>query len=111
MYNKNVIKKTNGYGVQGDVPIIKRDQLPDGCKPRSGNVLREGESTGHHHVILAEPWTYQLYDAPDGMLWMELFAEVEIAHPEHGVLIYPPGIYIVPEQVEYDGFEDRLVLD
>lgn len=111
MYRNDFVKQTDGYGVQGDVPIVRRDALPEGCKPRAGNVLRLGEVTGHHHVILAEPGQYQLYDAPDGVLWMELFADVRIAHQQHGTLLFPAGVYVVPDQVEYDGAEERRVLD
>lgn len=111
MYRDDFTQNTNGFGVQGDVPIVRRDALPAGCKPVKGNILRDGEVTGHHHIVDASVEKFQLYTSPTGELWMELFADVAIRHQEHGTLIMPPGVYVIPEQVEYDGAEERRVLD
>jgi hypothetical protein len=107
----NFTQISKGYAVQGDVPIIRKDKLPENCKPVKGNVLRSGEVTGHHHVVEAQETDFQLYQTPQGELWMELFGEAEITHQEHGTIVVPTGIYVVPEQVEYDGAEERRVLD
>lgn len=97
--------------VQGDVPIVKRNCLPEGCKPIKGNILRDGEVTGHHHIVDAPPTAFQLYTTPAGELWMQLFQNVAIRHQEHGTLIMSPGVYVIPVQVEYDGAEERRVMD
>jgi len=110
MYRDDFTQWTNGFGVQGDVPIIRRDKLPENAKPIPGNVLRSGKSTGHHHIIDAPPDHYQLYDV-DGVLWMELFQPCPLKHQTHGTLIFQPGVYVVPDQVEYDGEDERKVED
>ena len=106
------LKPTDGYAVQGDVPLIKRDKIPANLAPVKGNILRYGEVTGHHHVVDAPPDTFQLYADDHGtVLAMELFGPVAIRHQEHGTIELPPGVYVIPEQVEYDGAEERRVLD
>lgn len=107
MYRTDIVKHTNGFGVQGDVPIVRR-QPPEGLKPIAGKTLRLGEATGHHHVVDGE---CQLYEAPTGELWMQLFSNCKIQHQEHGVLVFEPGWYVVGDQIEYDGEEERRVLD
>ena len=111
MYRNDVTKNTDGYGVQGDVPIIRRAQLPPNARPIQGKTLRLGEVTGHHHIVDGECQLYHVADGPRVELWVEFFSDVKINHQEHGTLLFPAGVYIVPEQVEYDGAEERRVLD
>ena len=112
MYADFYTQKTDGYGVQGDVPIVKRDKLPEGAKKINGNILRLGEVTGHHHIVDGPCQLYEV-DQPNksAELWVEFFGDVAVKHHEHGTLLFPAGVYVVPDQVEYDGEEERRVLD
>lgn len=110
--NDFTLTPNDGYAVQGDVPFIRRDKVPGNLKPVKGNILRYGEVTGHHHVVDASPDLFQLYADDRGtVLAMELFGQVAVRHQEHGTIILPAGVYVIPEQVEYDGAEERRVLD
>ena len=113
MYRDDItLNPDNGYAVQGDVPFVKRDKIPFGLKPVQGNILRLGEVTGHHHLVDAPPDLFRLYADDHGIvLAMELFGQVAIRHQEHGTIILQAGVYVIPEQVEYDGSEERRVLD
>ena len=107
MYRDDYVVDSSGFAVQGDVPIVPIEAVPVGAVPVSGNIIREGEATGHHHVAVGE---VQLYETPDGLV-AEFFSEVAIKHQEHGTIIMPAGIYWFPMQVEYDGEEERRVYD
>jgi hypothetical protein len=112
MYRDDFTVTPDLNAVQGDVPFIKRDKVPEGLKPVKGNLIRLGEVTGHHHIVDAPATDYQLYaDDRGAILAMELFSTVSIRHQEHGTVTLPAGVYVIPEQVEYDGAEERRVLD
>lgn len=93
---------------QGDVNIIKTLQRPVKLKELEGDVIREGEATGHAHRIVGTDFT--LYHVAE----MEevLFAEIKsddcaVVHEEHGTIELPVGEYMFSPTVEYDHFADR----
>lgn len=94
---------------QGDV-LVKPATLPQGSKRWKGNVLAEGEATGHKHVVVGDGVTVfshnnRLYfEAPNGAM---------IQHLEHNPISVPPGTYLVQIVRDYDHFaeEVRQVVD
>ena len=96
---------------QGDVLLVRVEQLPEGAvatKAETPIVLAEGEATGHAHVVRdgarlasvtrSRRWaaplttTYLVVDAVDG-------ATVE--HEEHSPIALAQGVYEVRRQREY----------
>lgn len=100
---------------QGDVVLKVRSALPAGAKivkpgPR-GNVLAEGEATGHAHCIA--PDAAILYEDATGTLWLKVDAEASLVHEEHHAQTIAPGVYEIGKVREYDPFEQsvRFVAD
>lgn len=99
---------------QGDVLLIKRNELPKDAKPvaeENGRIiLLRGEVTGHHH-------SFAVADGVKGFqvgekLWVEVPKAAPLEHQEHDTIPVPEGIYEMAEQVEDDGLEDaRAVAD
>lgn len=110
---------------QGDVLLIKVDALPlDQMwnrqkqtvqeiayhrSPVKGNILAEGEVTGHHHVAEGNVSVFTI-DWGRQMFAIAKEAAV-ITHPEHASIAIEPGIYQVVRQREYDGTGVRNVRD
>ena len=108
--------KTNKLGAfQGDVVIhkIAGNKIPADAEPTKNRIVAYGEATGHHHMIEGECDVYE-----------NLFGfAVKVAEPntatlvhiggEHETIEMTPGTYWIPKeaQVEYDGAEERRVLD
>lgn len=112
--------KTNRFGaVQGDVPIIKIAKLSDNAKKTNNRTVAYGEVTGHHHTIYGECEVYETKREIEGQLFPGLEVvvteTVELRHQEHDTIEMIPGIYFIPspghQQVEYDGENERRVLD
>ena len=105
---------------QGDVLLMRVSALPDGAKeqPRVDNeriVLEYGEVTGHAHAVLdADAALYNIVDEAERVAAQYLVVRgvgVDLVHEEHGTITLPPGIYQRWFQQEYDGEEERRVLD
>jgi len=97
---------------QGDVGLVKVDTLPEGgetvVRINGRLVIKEGEKTGHSHTITA-PYV-KMIETADARYIVSKRA-FKVFHQEHEVAFMPPGIYEVPEQVEYVAQEIRRVLD
>lgn len=112
--------KTNKLGgVQGDVPILRIEKMPKGAKPTARRIVALGETTGHHHEIVGE---VQCFDATHNLFKgiVVVVAEDKPAHlvhnsgGEHYTIEMAPGLHFIPtqiQQVEYDGANERRVLD
>lgn len=124
---------------QGDVLLLRVDALPSGCieAPDQAKkiVLAWGEVTGHHHRIadhrivkvpqatpgaadeIAEATIARaktrarLLVAPNGERFLQVDDTVTLKHEEHTAHPIPPGIYQLPQQVEYQPTELRRVAD
>jgi hypothetical protein len=115
---------------QGDVALMLVASLPAGCSavPLDNGriVLAYGEVTGHAHAISdhaerIDPRTQEiaeaaiararLWRAPSGERYLEVKEAVTLRHEEHTQHVIPPGIYQVPQQVEYSPAELRRVAD
>lgn len=118
---------------QGDVLLTPVEKMPSGCTLIDGQekkiVLAWGEVTGHHHRIedhVATPGAAgeiaeaaierakskaRLWAAPDGSRYLEVTETVTLRHEEHTAHTLHPGIYHLPQQVEYTPAELRRVAD
>lgn len=122
---------------QGDVALVRVERLPEGCievpNDRGRIVLAYGEVTGHAHAIadhrvaarptpaaadeiaeaaIARAKTRaRLVVAPDGQRYLEVSEPVSLKHEEHTAHEIPPGVYLLPTQVEYTPAELRRVED
>ena len=88
---------------QGDVLLVKVGALPVGAKditPTEGRgVLKHGEATGHAHAI-KERTKVRLWDA-GAERFLQVLESVALRHEEHAPVMLEPGIYHLPEQVEW----------
>lgn len=111
-------EKTAGAMRQGDVIIIPCDptQITKAHKPESLEggriVLAHGEVTGHAHAIRKPGPAMCLLRAEgisDRVLSLDTDALLE--HEEHGAIALGPGTYIVRQQREWTGEDERQVAD
>jgi len=94
--------------LQGDVGIVRIPKLPEGLKRMENNIVALGEVTGHHHILETEA---EVYTDAVGNLFALVDQPVKIQHHEHAAITLVPGCYAISQQVEYDGAEERRVLD
>ena len=103
--------------VQGDVPIRKIESIPSGAKKTKRCIVAYGEATGHHHTLVGECELYetQVEMFPGIVFVVPKNSQVELTHPEHDTIVFAEGVWFVPDpgyqQVEYDGENERRVLD
>lgn len=98
----------------GDLRVTRIDQMPANVKQVEGNVLAEGEVTGHFHRLEG---TATLYKSETDELFFQLMDNCMLNHEEHNKTKLPngertadpiqlePGVYKVQRQDEYDQFE------
>ena len=116
MYNqKNPVIANHIGAVQGDVPIVRIDDLPQNAVKSKSRIVALGEATGHHHIIDGTVKEAEIYTDAIGNLFALVKKEVKVLHQEHAPVILEPGVYRFGldgfQQVEYDGEEERRVLD
>lgn len=94
---------------QGDC-LIETCAVPARAKARNGNVLAEGEATGHAHRVEGEA---ELLELGRRLFLRVLRGDCRVVHEEHGPITVPPGEYEVRRVREYDHFaeEARAVMD
>lgn len=98
----------------GDVMLLQVQALPKGCKEQhrdSEIVLARGEVTGHAHRLLTQAQPAITFLAPDGSIYLQVGETATLTHEEHGTQTVAPGIYLIPQQVEYSPAQIRRVLD
>ena len=103
------MKTFDKIAAQGDMMLIRIDQLPDDAKPakaENGAFILTHSETGHHHVVMERP-TVRLFSAMD-QFRSYLVVEDQPAVLEHlrttdthEALEIKPGIYEVRRQREY----------
>ena len=117
--------QANALGaVQGDVPILRVAAISDGAKATARRIVALGETTGHHHALVGECQVYEVTRSLAGQLFPGLEVVVTEGQPvhiehnsdgDHAAIEMTPGIYFIPapgyQQVEYDGADERRVLD
>lgn len=101
---------------QGDVALVPvlLSSLPAGAKdvtPQNGDViLKSGEVTGHAHRI-AKGANVRLWSA-GAERFLQVIGRSALTHEEHATIDIAPGLYHIPEQVEWtDEQEHRVVAD
>ncbi len=103
------MKNVDNIGAQGDMLLIRVDQLPDGLVERKAlngqHVLAHSE-TGHHHTVTAKG--VGVFDVPDDGMVCYLRIEgdpVDIVHHRthdtHETLVLRSGLWRVQRQREY----------
>lgn len=101
----------NFYYQQGDVLVVPVEKFPSDdlttIEPSfRGNILAEGESTGHAHVM--SPQTTRLLSDRYDHVFLEVFEATVLKHEEHGAITIDPGLYEVGRIREYDPFEEEI---
>jgi len=91
---------------QGDILIIRIEEIPAAAKKLNHRILAEGEATGHAHKLIDG----DLFDM-DGILYFELAQETDLIHQEHAKITIEPGNYQVIRQREYNPERIRYVSD
>jgi len=82
-----------------------------------GGVIREGETTGHKHVVnggvlqtletrhmgyMLGEGIHEYINLPEGEMFLSSDDKITITHPEHKELTLDKGAYVVRIQREYD---------
>jgi hypothetical protein len=93
---------------QGDLLIVKVDELPENSVLQNHRVLAEGEATGHKHELDSG----ELYEK-EGTLFFRVPEDQKttLTHQEHGPITFISGIYKVIRQREYEPRGWRRVAD
>jgi hypothetical protein len=98
--------------------LLIKSYKPTGKLKKIGSfnsfVLAEGETTGHRHLITAEPKTkFNVYQNENGQYVLELESGVELTHEEHNKINILPDMYVVGNEQEYNYFalESQKVQD
>jgi len=96
------------YYQHGDVIITKINKLPDNAKivkPKaSGNILADGESTGHAHVV--DPTKTVMYSVGTA-LYLVVKERATVTHEEHKPIDIDEGVYEIGRVQEYDHFAEE----
>lgn len=103
---------------QGDVIIIRATAKAKTAEhkvvPREGGrvVLAHGEVTGHAHAIRTPGVALLAREGiSDRVLTVGRDLEALLEHEEHGSIALGPGTYIVRQQREWTGEDERVVQD
>lgn len=99
----------------GDVSLYEVDSMPIGETKKVGSfICALGETTGHKHVLTAEPQTLiEILEAPNGRRYLKLNGQAQLTHEEHKTITVLPGIYEQRQEREFDWFQmaTRRVVD
>jgi hypothetical protein len=92
---------------RGSIRKLKKDKIKH---EEGGNVLFEGEVTGHAHRATDD---VKFFTDQFGNRFMETARKTTIAHEEHKPITVPKGIYLLDQVREKDHFaeEVRRVMD
>ena len=96
---------------QGDVLLVPA-QLPAGAiqtETQGDVILAYGEVTGHAHRI-RESTKVRMWSA-GAERFLQVMEQTALTHEEHAPVTLQPGIYRLPQQVEYTPQEVRRVAD
>jgi len=95
------------FARQGDVLIFKVGKRRKKMEEVKEFVLREGEVTGHKHVLVKDrPETKIRISRDERGYYIEVLGgNAKIVHEEHLPITLEPGNYFVSFQREYDPLE------
>lgn len=95
---------------QGDVLFKQIDEFPEGeRKEKEGNVVYEGEGSGHFHSIGAGA-IFSLFFVDNKLFVENQKNNIVIEHQEHNPIELPSGKWEIDRTNEYDWvkhFEDK----
>lgn len=92
----------------GDLLLRQIEELPKGLKKLQSNILAEGEFTGHHHKIVADPIDLTLYEDAQGRKYFKLDKDANLTHQEHETITVKKGLYFVDIEQEFDPFQETI---
>lgn len=97
-------------GRHGDLAIDRVQELPKGLKKiTNGNILAEGEATGHHHKLVAEPnCEVNVFVDENGNKYFEVIGKAKLTHQEHKTITIHEGYYRVQIEKEFDPWAEEL---
>ena len=102
------MKKFEKVAAQGDVMIIRIDDLPDHLMevlPEDGKHVVAHSETGHHHTIVASRVKYFRPDEDAFTGYVSVKEETPLVHERgfdtHESIQLPPGNYMLRRQREY----------
>lgn len=98
---------------QGDVLLVRVDEVPSAAKKNPTNIVAYGEVTGHVHEVFGGEVRIDdngtLFITSDGKLTtLEHVHQGTRTKADHKKLDIPAGTYKVVPQVEYDAFADAV---
>lgn len=102
---------------QGDLLLIKADEIPKSAKPKKTNIIIEGEATGHAHrlqngqILISKKKDSTFPYEEHETMWIKALKGAVIVHEEHGPIPLEIGLYMIVRQREWDDEKERLVLD
>lgn len=96
----------------GDLIIKPIKNIPGNCKfigKFDKFTLALGESTGHSHLLVAEPTTsFNVYQNEQGQYILEMESEGKLTHEEHNQVTLLPDMYIVENEREFNYFSKSV---
>lgn len=96
--------KSTQYFQQGDCLLFPVPSVPAKAERVTGNVLREGEATGHAHRAVEADVALSIVN---GQLYMRAPSGATVRHEEHMPVTVPPGDYLIGAVREYDHFSEE----
>lgn len=100
---------------QGDVSIIKVEKIEKNLsfEPlKNGFIVAEGEVSGHHHRLVAEPDTKVEIARDENGFYLKIAnGSVNLTHESHATQTMTSGTYFISNQWEYNEAEERRVFD
>lgn len=88
---------------QGDVQLIRIEELPDALKKLDRKELAHGGGTGHAHRIDVG----ELFETEQGELYLKVSELAHVSNEEHKDVVLKPGNYkiVVKRQYTQNGWE------
>jgi len=98
---------------QGDISIISSKKVEEMSKdkvftklPIGGLVVAEGETTGHKHILVAEPRAdIEIAQDQFGYFVKVNSGRAMLKHDKHAEIVLEPGISFIGSQWEYSEIE------
>ena len=97
---------------QGDVLLVRVDAIPAGTTEEPTElpmIVKYGEATGHAHAFHSA--AVKLYSSETGDRFLHILEPAQLQHEEHAAIDVPPGIYRLPDQVEWSNDGSDLIED
>ena len=92
---------------QGDVLLIKIDEIENGLKKLKHLTLAEGETTGHSHRITTGTATLYQASGVQTNFVLEVSSDAAtLTHEEHKPITLPKGIWQIRRVREFDHFRE-----